>query len=131
MKTNKPTLTYLDLKTDERGWFAELLRPHHITKKTFGQLSVTTIYPGHIKGNHYHKKQHEWFVAVAGKYNMELVHIQTKEVMMFDHDSQKLSVLYIPPMWNHTLRNLSDIPASVLLYCDVPNNLNDPDLFNI
>lgn len=115
------------MKRDDRGWFAEILRPQHITKKQFGQLSFTTIYTKKHKGNHFHKHQHEWFIAVSGTCRVETIHAKTHERITFTLTSTKPTLLYMPPLWNHTLTNHNKKPAVVLLYTDVPNNLENPD----
>ncbi len=132
MKLRKPHISRLTLKNDERGWFAEILRPHHVTKKRFGQLSFTTIYPKKTKGNHFHKHQHEWFITVSGTCTMEAIHAKTGERMTFTLKSATPAILYMPPLWNHKLSNThTKQRAVVLLYTDTPNDLEHPDLYRL
>jgi UDP-2-acetamido-2,6-beta-L-arabino-hexul-4-ose reductase len=131
MKLSKPYTRTLTLKRDARGWFAEILRPHQVTKKQFGQLSFTTIFPKKMKGNHYHKHQHEWFIAVSGICTVETIHAKTGKHMTFILESEEPTLLYIPPLWNHTLLNTHKKPAVVLLYTDVPNDLKTPDVYTL
>ena len=42
---------------DERGWFMEILRNDDEIFQNFGQIYITTAYPGVVKGWHCHKKQ--------------------------------------------------------------------------
>lgn len=48
--------------SDDRGFFAEVVRDDEGFVKKFGQLSVSKTSPGVIKAFHYHKKQDDiWF----------------------------------------------------------------------
>ena len=63
---------------DERGWLMEILRadePDLFTK--FGQVYVSATYPGVVKGWHYHRKQVDNFVCVAGMVKLVLIDTAT------------------------------------------------------
>jgi dTDP-4-dehydrorhamnose 3,5-epimerase len=48
--------------SDDRGFFAEIVRDDEGFVKKFGQLSISKTNPGVIKAFHYHKKQDDiWF----------------------------------------------------------------------
>ena len=47
----------LKIITDERGRLMEILRCDDKNFKEFGQVYMTTAYPGVVKSWHYHKKQ--------------------------------------------------------------------------
>jgi dTDP-4-dehydrorhamnose 3,5-epimerase len=49
--------------TDERGKLMEMLRSDDPIFQKFGQVYVTTCYPGVVKAWHYHKKQDDNFVV--------------------------------------------------------------------
>ena len=51
---------------DERGWLMEMLRADDPFFQKFGQCYLTVVYPGVVKGWHYHKKQTDHFVCVQG-----------------------------------------------------------------
>ncbi len=51
---------------DERGCLFEMLRCDESLFRKFGQVYCTTVNPGVVKGWHYHKKQVDNFVCVAG-----------------------------------------------------------------
>lgn len=51
---------------DERGWLMEGLRSDDGLFTKFGQMYVSATYPGVVKGWHFHKKQVDNFVCVAG-----------------------------------------------------------------
>ena len=51
---------------DERGRLMEILRADDEMFQAFGQVYMTTAYPGVVKGWHYHKKQTDNFCVIAG-----------------------------------------------------------------
>jgi len=57
---------------DERGRLMEMLRSDDDLFIQFGQLYMTTAYPGVVKGWHYHKKQIDNFVIVKGMVKVVL-----------------------------------------------------------
>lgn len=71
----------LEVKRDERGWLAEVLRSRQLREgeKEFTQIYVTTANPGKTKGKHYHKRKTEWFCVVAGEAVLHLKDMRTGE----------------------------------------------------
>ncbi len=57
---------------DERGRLMEILRSDDELFRRFGQLYMTTAYPGVVKGWHYHKKQIDNFSVVKGTIKLVL-----------------------------------------------------------
>lgn len=51
---------------DERGRLMEILRSDDKLFQKFGQVYMTTLYPGVVKGWHYHKEQVDNFTCVHG-----------------------------------------------------------------
>ena len=51
---------------DERGKLMEILRRDDAIFGEFGQVYVTTCYPGVVKGWHYHKKQDDAMTVIKG-----------------------------------------------------------------
>ncbi len=51
---------------DERGYLMEMFRSDWPEFDTFGQAYITAVYPGVVKGWHYHKLQTDNFICVAG-----------------------------------------------------------------
>ena len=51
---------------DERGKLMEILRCDDTAFQRFGQVYVTTCYPGVVKGWHYHKKQDDNMTVIIG-----------------------------------------------------------------
>ena len=56
----------LRLIPDERGYLMEMLRSDWPEFEKFGQVYVTAVYPGVVKGWHYHRKQDDHFICVSG-----------------------------------------------------------------
>jgi dTDP-4-dehydrorhamnose 3,5-epimerase len=57
---------------DERGYLQEVMRNDDPQFKAFGQVYLTTTYPGVVKGWHYHKKQSDNMVVVQGMMKIVL-----------------------------------------------------------
>ena len=130
---NYPSVRKLCLKSDYRGWFAELLRSDDVNKSNskngFGQISITGANPHQEKGGHYHKIRHEWFIVLSGSIKFKLKNIVTgRKRRIFLHDSS-LKCLYIPPHWFHSLENISDKEATILLYSSIVFNTDFPDVY--
>jgi len=62
----------LRLIPDDRGWLMEILRSDWQEFDRFGQVYVTTCYPGVVKAWHYHKLQDDHFVCVSGVAKLAL-----------------------------------------------------------
>jgi dTDP-4-dehydrorhamnose 3,5-epimerase len=62
LRTNK-----LKVITDDRGFLMEMLRSDDEIFEQFGQVYLTCVKQGVAKGWHYHQKQKDHFVCVAGK----------------------------------------------------------------
>ena len=58
--------------TDERGWLMELMRPDWEVFEKFGQVYLTTVYPGVVKAWHYHKKQTNHIICIRGMPKLAL-----------------------------------------------------------
>lgn len=57
---------------DERGWLMEILRNDDELYEKFGQVYLTTAYPGIVKAWHYHKKQTDNFTCIRGMMKVAL-----------------------------------------------------------
>ena len=62
----------LKVAADERGWLMEVLRCDDDVFLQFGQVYVTTAYPGVVKAWHYHKKQTDNFTCIHGMMKVVL-----------------------------------------------------------
>lgn len=57
---------------DERGMLMELFRSDDEDFEQFGQVYMTTAYPGVVKAWHYHKKQTDNFICIRGMMKIVL-----------------------------------------------------------
>ena len=57
---------------DERGRLMEILRCDDEMFRSFGQVYLTTAYPGVVKGWHYHKKQFDNMTVIKGMMQASL-----------------------------------------------------------
>ena len=121
----------LDVKSDERGWLAEILRKENLRgKNDFGQILITVAKPDVTKGNHYHKRKHEWFCVVRGRGKLLLKDVtsdECQEVLMGD---ENMVAVKIPPNVIHAIQNIGDKMLYLLIYIDEPFNQQDPDTFS-
>jgi len=108
--------------SDKRGDLIVFLKYSDLKKsgKPFGQIYfVTFSKKGTIRGNHYHKKWTEWFGILAGKVEVYLEDIVTKErtTIILDYKLDKYERLCIGPGIAHTFKSLSKF-AALLNYAD-------------
>ena len=126
----------LRVMVDERGRLMEMLRSDDDLFKGFGQLYLTTAYPGVVKAWHYHKKQWDHFVCVRGMMKVVLFDSredsptrgEVNEFFLGDHNPL---LVQIPPLVYHGFKCISDHEAMVIncpteLYCH-----DDPDEFRV
>jgi dTDP-4-dehydrorhamnose 3,5-epimerase len=62
----------LNVRSDERGRLMEIIRKDDQLFLKFGQVYMTTAYPGVVKGWHYHRKQIDNFAVVKGMIKLVL-----------------------------------------------------------
>ncbi len=120
----------LNVKSDERGWLAEILRKENLQEeKGFGQILVTVAKPGVTKGNHYHKRKEEWFCIIRGKGKLLLKDVTTDECQEVLMGDENMVAVKIPPNVIHAIQNIGDEMLYLLIYIDEPFNPKDPDTF--
>ena len=93
----------LDMHTDARGSFTELLR----TEKC-GQFSVNISRPGITKGQHWHHTKWEFFIVVAGHGLIQQRKIGSDEVLNFSVSGEKIEAVHMLPGYTHNIINLSE-----------------------
>ena len=109
----------LDLKTDQRGNLAELIKSKH-----FGQIFVSKTYKGVIRGNHYHNKKIEKFCVIKGKAVIKFRQIFDDEILSYYVSGEELEVVDIPPGYTHSIENLGNDEMIVLFWS---NHIFDPE----
>ena len=121
---------------DERGRLMEMLRSDDELFITFGQVYLTTAYPGVVKGWHYHKKQTDNMVVVKGMMKVVLYDgregSSTKgEVNEFFMGIHNAILLQIPPFVFHGFKCTSEEEAMVINCPTETFNYEDPDEFRV
>ncbi len=119
---------------DERGRLMEMLRSDDELFITFGQVYLTTAYPGVVKGWHYHKKQTDNMVVVKGMMKIVLYDARegssTKgEVNEFFMGIHNTILLQIPPFVFHGFKCIGEEEAMVINCPTETFNYEDPDEF--
>jgi dTDP-4-dehydrorhamnose 3,5-epimerase len=104
---------------DERGRLMEMLRADDEIFTRFGQLYMTTAYPGAVKAWHYHKKQVDNFVVVKGMMKVVLYDGREnsstfREINEFFMGEHNPILLQIPAYVYHGFKCISESEAMVI-----------------
>jgi len=121
---------------DDRGRLTELLRCDEELFDKFGQVYMTTAYPGVTKAWHYHKKQTDNFAVVRGMMKIVLydgrdgspTHGAVNEFFVGDHNPM---LVQIPPGVYHGFKCISDHEAIVINVPTEPYNAKEPDEYRL
>ncbi len=121
---------------DERGRLMEILRSDDELFTKFGQVYMTTAYPGVVKGWHYHKKQTDYFSVVCGMIKLVLFDNRkdspTKgEVNEIILGEQNPLLVKIPPLVMHGFKCVSPKEAICINVPTELYNYNQPDEFRV
>ena len=126
----------LRLIPDERGFLLEMFRSDWPEYEKFGQAYVTAVYPGVVKGWHYHKIQTDHFVCVQGMAKVVLydgregspTHGEVNEFFMGPLNP---TMLTIPKGVFHGFKGISQEMALII---NVPSEVYDyqqPDEYRL
>ena len=126
----------LKVQPDERGRLMEILRRDDDIFKEFGQVYITTAYPGVVKAWHYHKIQTDNFTCVSGKMVLALYDPRPESPTYKRIDEFVISLdlpllVQIPPMVYHGFKCISDQEAIVVNTVTEPYNRETPDEYRI
>jgi len=130
------TVRKLRLIPDERGFLMEMLRSDWEEFDKFGQVYVTAVYPGVVKGWHYHKIQTDRFVCVAGMAKVVLYDGREGsptrgEVNEFFMGIQNPILLKIPPGVMHGFKGISPDMTLIINIPSEPYNYENPDEYRL
>lgn len=122
----------LKIIPDDRGRLMEILRADDEMFERFGQVYMTTAFPGVVKAWHYHKKQDDNFTCVYGKMRLALYDARKGsptcgEVNDFVISPEDPMVVHIPKLVYHGFKCISDCEALVINTVTVPYNYKNPD----
>ena len=126
----------LKLIPDERGRLMEILRSDEEIFQSFGQVYMTTAYPGVVKAWHYHKKQEDHFTCISGSMKLALFDARGdsptyKEVNDFIIDLDNPILVKIPKSVYHGFKCIGDKEAIVINIPTLPYNPKDADEYRI
>lgn len=112
---------------DERGYLMEMLRSDDPDFQKFGQVYLTVVYPGVVKAWHYHKKQTDNFVCVAGMAKVALYDPREGSPTQGQTDTfvigpQRQRRLTIPAGVYHGFTAVGPEPAMII---NIPTELYD------
>jgi len=121
---------------DERGWLMEILRSDDDIYQQFGQVYITTAYPGVVKGWHYHKKQTDNFTCISGMMKVALYDARedsdTKDNIMEFFIGEKNPILIsVPPGVYHGFKGVGTQTAFFLSVPTLPYNYQEPDEYRL
>ena len=114
----------LNLKTDDRGSFAEIMR-----LCGGGQVSFSTTVPGVTRGNHFHTRKAERFVVIKGKARIKIRRIGTDRVVSFDLTGDEPSFVDMPIWHTHNITNVGQEELYTIFWINEFYDPNDPDTF--
>ncbi len=121
---------------DERGRLMEIMRCDDPFFSGFGQVYLSTVYPGVVKAWHYHRVQDDRFTCVRG---------MVKAVLYDDRESSptrgalneiyvgeyKPNLIVIPAGVFHGWKCISEYEAYVINVPSQPYNRSDPDEYRV
>ena len=126
----------LKLIPDERGRLMEILKCDEEMFSKFGQVYLTTTYPGVVKAWHFHKKQDDFITCVKGMLKLVLYDDRegspTKgEVNQFFIGDHNPALVKVPKMIYHGWKCVSTEEALVINVPTEAYNPKEPDEYRV
>lgn len=126
----------LKIIPDGRGRLMEILRSDDPIFRKFGQVYMTTAYPGVIKAWHYHKLQDDYFTCVSGAMRLALYDAREgspthKEINDFVVSPDDPILVKIPKEVYHGFKCVSDKEAIVINTPTMVYNYKTPDEYRL
>ena len=114
----------------------ELMRSDWDLFEKFGQVYLTTVYPGVVKAWHYHKKQTDNMICIKGMLKLVLYDSRKtsstyKEVNEVFFGEQKPLLVKIPPLVYHGFKAIGGETAYDINVPTQPYNYKAPDEFRL
>ncbi len=122
----------LRVMADDRGRLMEVLRSDDEIFQKFGQVYVTTAYPGVVKAWHYHAKQTDYLTVISGMAKIGLYDDREGsptrgEVMEVCAGVHNPVIVKIPPMVCHGFKCISETECIVMNVPTEVYNRDEPD----
>jgi dTDP-4-dehydrorhamnose 3,5-epimerase-like enzyme len=120
----------LDVKHDDRGWLAEVLRSGQLADGVhMSQLFMTVGNAGKTKGKHYHTRKTEWFSVVSGNAKLFLRDTRSGEERIIPMGERNMVTVSIPPHVAHAITNDGEAPFYLIVVVSEEFDPSDPDTF--
>ena len=121
---------------DERGWLMEILRNDDDIYQEFGQVYMTTAYPGVTKAWHMHKKQTDNFTCIHGIMKVALYDAREDsptygELNEFFVGDKNPLLISVPPFVYHGFKGIGTEVAYFVSVPTLPYNYDEPDEFRL
>ena len=127
-----------DLKVipDERGRLMEILRADDELFEEFGQVYMTTAYPGVVKAWHYHKLQTDNMAVIKGMMKVALYDARKDsptygEVNEFFLGEHNFKLIQIPKMVYHGFKCVGGEEAIVINIPTETYDYENPDEYRL
>lgn len=122
----------LEMKVDNRGVFAELLKT-----KSNGQISIHITRPGITRGHHWHNSKWEIFIVVNGhgliqerKIGIDPETGTYYPIINFEVTGEQMKAVQMLPGYVHSITNLSKTENLVtVIWANEPFDETNPDTF--
>jgi dTDP-4-dehydrorhamnose 3,5-epimerase len=117
---------------DERGRLVEIMRNDDDLYRQFGQVYMTTSYPGVIKAWHLHKKQTDNMTCIQGMIKLALYDAREdsptyKEINQHYLGIHNPMLIQIPPNIYHGWKCISQEEAIIVNIPDAAYDYQNPD----
>jgi dTDP-4-dehydrorhamnose 3,5-epimerase len=121
---------------DERGRLMEIMRRDDSFYTGFGQVYLTTVFPGVVKAWHFHRNQEDRFTCVRGMVKAVLYDDREgsptrgiiNEIYVGEHNP---CLIIIPAGVHHGWKCVSEYEAYVINVPSEPYNRTDPDEYRL
>lgn len=121
---------------DERGRLMEILRSDEEVFSRFGQVYMTTVYPGVVKAWHYHKIQDDHFAVVRGTIKLALYDSregspskgEVNELFLGEHNP---ILVRIPKGVYHGFKGVGEVEAIIINIPTEPYNRKQADEYRL
>ncbi len=126
----------LKIILDDRGRLMEILRSDDDMFKGFGQVYMTTAFPGVVKAWHYHKKQTDSFTCIKGQMRLGLYDGREGSPTFGNVEEYLISLddpmlVQIPAEVYHGFKCVGDEEAVVINTVTRPYDYDEPDEYRI
>lgn len=121
---------------DDRGFLMEMLRSDWPEFEKFGQIYLTTCYPGVVKGWHYHRNQTDHFICIKGMAKVVLYDGREKsstkgQINEFFMGERNPLLLKIPPLVMHGFKAVGNDIAYIINIPTQLYNYEKPDEYRL